>query len=689
MSLTGSHIGRFRLLRLLGRGGMGEVYLAEDDQLRRQVAIKVIQAEYPDPDATRLFLREARAIAMFNHPHILPLFDFGEATIQGMTLTYMVMPFCQEDTLAAWMQQRRQSALLSPHDVGFLVQQAASALQYAHNHQVVHQDVKPSNFLIRGSEDASGRPDLMLADFGVAKSASATATMSQSVRGTPAYMAPEQWEGTPVPATDQYALAMMAYDLLTGRPPFQGSLGQVMYQHLHVTPQPPGKLNPRVPADVDTVLLHALAKKPEERFASISAFARAFQQALPVDSSSPTIASTLQEPNRSDIRASLVISEAEALTGTNRILTLQGGRQVPVSVPAGAQDGQIIRLEGQVEPGSDRDSSGALILTITIAPPEVQAFPANANSDETVISSGSITDSTGAAKLAPQGLSQEQTSASVSITGSTDAVRLAPPSGATASTETVNRRRGLTAILLVGLAILVAVGGSVGFFYFTRSNQQNPSPSTSSNQQNPTSPTTTSNNQQNPYPPYGTLALDDPLSDNSHGHSWDEGESSLGTCTFTGGTYHVNAILLDSTNDCLASPNFSDFAYQVQMTIVKGDGGGIIFREDNARGNAYYFAIGQQSGVWGYKLWKFSNCNSNNCNVSELRSGSSAAIKTALNQSNLVTVVASGSTIDLYVNNQKIDSVSDNSYGSGQIGVAATYLKNQTEVVFSDAKVWT
>ncbi len=689
MSLTGSHIGRFRLLRMLGRGGMGEVYLAEDDQLRRQVAIKVIQAEYPDPDATRLFLREARAIAMFNHPHILPLFDFGEATIQGMTLTYMVMPFCQEDTLAAWMQQRRQSALLSPHDVGFLVQQAASALQYAHNHQVVHQDVKPSNFLIRGSEDASGRPDLMLADFGVAKSTSATASMSQSVRGTPAYMAPEQWEGTPVPATDQYALAMMAYDLLTGRPPFQGSLGQVMYQHLHVTPQPPGKLNPRVPADVDTVLLHALAKKPEERFASISAFARAFQQALPVDSSSPTIASTLQEPNRSDIRASLVISEAEALTGTNRILTLQGGRQVPVSVPAGAQDGQIIRLEGQVEPGSDRDSSGALILTITIAPPEEQAFPANANSDETVISSGSITDSTGAAKLAPQGLSQEQTSASVSITGSTDAVRLAPPSGATASTETVNRRRGLTAILLVGLAILVAVGGSVGFFYFTRSNQQNPSPSTSSNQQNPTSPTTTSNNQQNPYPPYGTLALDDPLSDNSHGHSWDEGESSLGTCTFTGGTYHVNAILLDSTNDCLASPNFSDFAYQVQMTIVKGDGGGIIFREDNARGNAYYFAIGQQSGVWGYKLWKFSNCNSNNCNVSELRSGSSAAIKTALNQSNLVTVVASGSTIDLYVNNQKIDSVSDNSYGSGQIGVAATYLKNQTEVVFSDAKVWT
>src|SRR5260221_2857201 len=456
MSLAGSHIGRFRLLRLLGRGGMGEVYLAGDEQLRRQVAIKVIQAEYPDPDATRLFLREARAIAMFNHPHILPLFDFGEATIHGTALTYMVMPFCKEDTLAAWMQQRRNAALLSPQDVGFIVQQAASALQYAHNHQVVHQDVKPSNFIIRSSEDVPGRPDLMLADFGVAKSASSTASVSQSVRGTPAYMAPEQWEGTPVPATDQYALAIMAYDLLTGHPPFQGGLGQVMYQHLHVTPQSPGKLNPRVPADVDTVLLHALAKKPGERFASISAFARAFQQALPVDSSGPTIANTPHELNSSDIRAALVISEAEALSGTYRILTLLGGRQVPISVPAGIQDGQIIRLEGQVEPASDRDVKGALILTITIAPPEVQTFLPNASSDTTVINSGSVTGSTGAAELASQGLLQGQTRVSDPVTDPKGVAELAPPSRATVSTETMNRRRVLTAVLLAGIALLVA-----------------------------------------------------------------------------------------------------------------------------------------------------------------------------------------------------------------------------------------
>ncbi len=569
MSLEGAHIGRFRLLGLLGRGGMGEVYLAEDEQLRRQVAIKVIQAEYPDPDATRLFLREARAIAMLNHSHILPLFDFGEATIHGTTLTYMVMPFCQEGTLAAWMQQHRTTALPSLQDVGFIIQQAAGALQYAHNHQIVHQDVKPSNFLIRSSEDAPGRPDLLLADFGVAKSIGTSASVSQAVRGTATYMAPEQWEGRPVPATDQYALAILAYDLLTGHPPFQGGLGQVMYQHLQLTPQPPSKLNPRLPIDVDTVLLHALAKKPEERFASISAFARAFQQALPVDSSIPTKANTLPEPDSSATRATLAISEAEAL---------------------------------------------------------------------------------------------------------------APSSRTTLSTETRNHRRGLTAILLVGLALLVAVGSSIGVFSFIRSKQQNPP-----------SPTTTSTPQQNPYPPYTTLALDDPMSDNSYGYSWDEGSDSLGTCAFTAGAYHVNAIQPNKGKGCVAGSDsppstFSDFAYEVQMTIIKGDGGGILIRDDK-KGNGYYFFI-TQDGNYGFAT--YNNCPGNNCNVTLLRNTSNlSAIHTGLNQSNLVAVVAQGSTIELYVNNQGIDSVSDSNYSQGHIGVAASDMNNPTEVVFSNTKVWT
>ena len=145
------------------------------------------------------------------------------------------------------------------------MQQAALALAYAHAHQIVHQDVKPSNFLLRDNELSPGLPDLLLADFGVAKFTSASASMSQSSRGTPTYMAPEQWSGHPVAASDQYALAIMTYQLLTGSLPFQGRQEQVMYQHFNAQPQPPGERNPRIPKEVDSVILRALSKNPEER----------------------------------------------------------------------------------------------------------------------------------------------------------------------------------------------------------------------------------------------------------------------------------------------------------------------------------------------------------------------------------------------------------------------------------------
>lgn len=287
MPLEGLQLGRYQLSRLLGSGGMGEVYLATDTRINRQVAIKVIRDEataYPDAKATqesaRLFQREMKAVSVLDHPNILPLYDFGEESANRTTLTYMVMPFRQEGSLADWLQQRGSSDVLSPQDVTYFINQAADALQHAHDHHLIHQDIKPSNFLIRSRAGNPNRPDLLLADFGIAKFTTATATASQSIRGTPAYMAPEQWDGQPVPATDQYALAVMAYQLLTGRPPFIGGPGQVMRQHFTAQPQAPSGLNPRIPSTLDAVILKALAKQPEDRFPSIAEFSTAFQQAL-------------------------------------------------------------------------------------------------------------------------------------------------------------------------------------------------------------------------------------------------------------------------------------------------------------------------------------------------------------------------------------------------------------------------
>jgi streptogramin lyase len=358
MPLEGQHLGHYRLLRLLGSGGMGEVYLAEDARIGQQVAIKVIRAEgiaYPQSEsakeAARLFEREAKAIARLDHPNILPLYAYGEETLNDTLLTYLVMPYRKEGTLASWLRQRGRAAPLTPAEVAPLLQQAAAALQHAHSQHVLHQDIKPTNFLIRLHEDHPDRPDLLLSDFGIAKLTSATASASQSIRGTPTYMAPEQWDGHPVAASDQYALAIMVYELLVGRPPFQGNLGQVMRQHYLMPPPAPSSLNRHLSPAIDAVLLRALAKQPDERFPSVTAFARAFHEAV---------------QSEGDLHATLAISRAEAETGTTRTLTLPGGRQVSVTVPAGVGDGTTLRLEGQGMSYYAGGPAGSLVLTIAI-----------------------------------------------------------------------------------------------------------------------------------------------------------------------------------------------------------------------------------------------------------------------------------------------------------------------------------
>src|SRR6266480_3989790 len=362
--------GRYHFVRSLGSGGMGEVYLMQDVRINRQVAIKVIRSEgasYPDStaakEAARLFQREAKAIAALEHPNILPLYDFGEEIRDGMTVTYMVMPYCTEGSLASWLRQHNSVTPLSLQDVAHLVEEAADALQYGHDQSVMHLDVKASNFLLRNNKKNPNRPTLLLADFGIARSSVTVASSSRTIRGTPSSMAPEQWGSNPVPATDQYALAVMTYEMMAGRAPFVGSMEQVMYQHFSTQPLPPSTYNPQLPSPVDAVILRALAKQPQDRFPSISDFAGAFEQAsqsspnLLLLGSEQTIVSDIH------IHATLAISQGEAQLGTNRVITLPGGQHVNVTIPAGVSDGHIIRLQDQGE-------TTPMLLTIAVKKPE-------------------------------------------------------------------------------------------------------------------------------------------------------------------------------------------------------------------------------------------------------------------------------------------------------------------------------
>ncbi len=278
------------------------------------------------------------------------------------------MPFCTEGSLAGWLRQS-VSATLSPQDIAQLVEQAADALEYAHDHQVIHLDVKPSNFLLRSNRRNPNRPTLLLADFGIARSSTTAASSSRTIRGTPTSMAPEQWSSMTVPATDQYALAVMVYEILAGRPPFLGGMEQLMYQHFSVQPSPPSNYNAHLTEAIDSVILRALAKKPEDRFPSIATFASEFEKVMNLLPA--TLVIRPQLPNAdditNDIRSTLAISPAEAHSGTSRMITFPGGQHVNVTVPAGAYDGQIIRLQN---PGEPTAPVGELILTVAITLPE-------------------------------------------------------------------------------------------------------------------------------------------------------------------------------------------------------------------------------------------------------------------------------------------------------------------------------
>lgn len=284
MLLEGAVLGRYQLVRQIGSGGMGTVFLAQDQQISRQVAIKVVRIddEMSNREAAQrmeqLFLREVQAISHLDHQHILPIYDSGQTTLAGATYSYMVMQYCQEGSLAGWLLQHEEDVL--PQHATKLVVQAAEALQYAHERGVVHQDVKPSNFLLRTQPaQPAALPELLLTDFGIARFFAATSSTNHEVRGTPFFMAPEQWDGHAVPASDQYALAIMAFHLLTGRYPFEGGPAQLMRQHYMIQPPMPSSLHPQINQMVDGVLLRALAKEPERRMPSIIEFAQALEQA--------------------------------------------------------------------------------------------------------------------------------------------------------------------------------------------------------------------------------------------------------------------------------------------------------------------------------------------------------------------------------------------------------------------------
>ena len=562
-------LGNYRLIRLLGEGGFAEVYLGEHVYLKTYAAIKVLQTQLAS-DKQEAFLAEARSIARLKHPNIVRVLEFG---VENNT-PFLVMDYAPNGSLR---QQHPGGTRLPTGEILPYVKQVSAALQYAHNHNLIHRDVKPENMLL------GTRNQLLLSDFGIAQVVQSTHDqISQEIIGTITYMAPEQFQDKSLLSRDQYALGAVVYEWLTGDCPFHGSFVEIASQHLFVPPPPLHEKIAEIPLAVEETVMRALAKDPQQRFPSVEEFATALEQTYLTGQ-----------------RTAVVVSSSSSLSPT----------LLPNSRAASA-----------TQPSSD----------------------------------------------------------------------LPPQPSSPSPTQQEPRHLTVGRMILFIMIILLAMASSSGLTYYATVFRpaQLQVRTTLSAQARQAQATAQANAAamaavQNIYiqATSGKPALQSSLSTND-AYQWLEFDSTtFGSCTFKGGAYHASTVLGSQYNFCAAvSPqaSFRNCAFQVEMTIIRGDMGGIALRQEG-----YSFFIGQDGS------YVFTVYDSATGGQRTSLNGFSSAIKTGLNQTNLIAAIARGSSFYLYVNKQYVARVNDSTFTStGSIGVVTLNGKHSSEATFRNAQIW-
>jgi hypothetical protein len=279
ISLNGQDIGRYQIISLLGGMFAANTYLAYDRLREQEIALKAVQVDSTPYhlmegaiDENNFFQHEMLMHEKLKHPHLLPVLNCSSSYISGTSFIYKTMQYFPEETLAHWFYEHSNTQPYTLRETMPLITQIGDVLQYLHDRQVVYQNFKLTNLLLSTKAESLFTLKVVLTDLSPVQDGS---LFSKTAEAYP-YLAPERWMGMAPPASDQYALAVFIYKLLTGRLPFQGSSEHTMkHLHLNMQPQPPGVFNATLPPPVNNIILRALAKRPEERFPSVMNFIQA------------------------------------------------------------------------------------------------------------------------------------------------------------------------------------------------------------------------------------------------------------------------------------------------------------------------------------------------------------------------------------------------------------------------------
>jgi serine/threonine protein kinase len=739
-ALVGTVLGTCKLQQLIGQGGMGAVYLAQQSRPRRQVAVKVLLPSTTlKPQHLAAFLerfrRETDAAASLEHPNILPVYEYGESD----GLAYLVMPYISGGTLRDVME--REGMLALPKVVNYL-EQLAAALDFAHARGVIHRDIKPANILLT----PEGR--LLLTDFGLVKilsdgqGAQVRLTGAGAPVGTPDYMSPEQVMGAEVDGhADQYSLGIILYQMVTGTTPFQGETPmQIAAQQLHMQPTSPSMFCPEIPDTAEQVMLKAMAKRPGDRYTNALELATAFRLALQGleiqerTAQSNTFASS--GITASGLFAPRGLFDQKWQTGTLPSMTNEQnsgmGTGTLTSPNMPARSTGLLSRTGMFP--SVGNSTGA--LPTAIANDRNPATPGNALPTSTgtqpLVHQQAFNTMTGSGMqpiVMPQGLNQmspslkattgalnvpnaEQTgTGTFKLTGPVKVVQvpvagqpgqyitglLPVPPAVQDPSQPVTRSKMIQKIaILVALAILL-IGGTTGIWYMrTHSRQTSSHPSATSPGAVSTPDTQATMVAKATATAQAHIIVSDPLSTNIR--NFPVSTSGTKIYVFKNGAYHMTnlgdsgiAVVLQQT-----LPN-GPMGYSLTMEEIKGDDTstdnsyGIILRySQKTKGNKtintfYSFEVFNYNGGQ-YRFYKYDN--SKGPSVNPWTQVWSQAFGHEFHQGhgpssiNTIRVFANGNTFTFTINGKTVGKAKDSSFTNGTVGMLVN-LKG-TEVAFSN-----